>query len=110
MGKIKCPRCSCESKGVPYLYQVKGYARCPSCGVGIEYSSSFLKRNIKPNSWYIPDGCSVSPKTGNVLCSHRVYKSGRFVSYFLNILLDIQTRTLSQKEKELLRGHSKKIR
>jgi hypothetical protein len=87
MGKIKCPRCSCESKGVPYLYQVKGYARCPSCGVGIEYSSNFLKRNIKANSWYIPDGCSVSPKTGNVLCSHRVYKSGRFVSYFFKQLV-----------------------
>lgn len=86
MDTVRCPRCSSLSEGKARRLQRGGFARCPNCNVGIRYESELLRENVDPISTYIPESCSVSPKTGRILCSHRVYKSGRFISYLFRKL------------------------
>lgn len=86
MDTVICPRCSSYSKGQARRFQRGGFARCPNCNIGIEYESDLLKHNVKPKLTYVPESCSVSPKTGRILCPHTVYKCGRFVSYFFRMM------------------------
>lgn len=109
MSIVLCPRCSQESKGKAYRYQQGGYARCPYCNVGIEYSSMLFKQNIEPVRSYIPQGCSISPKTNNILCGHRVHKCGRFISYFFKKLSRDPNPWSQSKRKGTLQKSLRKI-
>jgi hypothetical protein len=103
MDTIKCPRCTSESRGRPYLYQTNGYARCPSCGAGIKYVSTFFKHNITATSYYIPDGCYISQKTDRILCSEKSYKAPSFVSYLFKSLVRHPNPDSQRKRKGTLK-------
>jgi len=109
MNSITCPRCSNRSQGIPYRYQISGYARCPYCNSGIVYTSEFLKTSMEEESSYIPEGCSVSPKSNRIISGNRIHKSGRFISYFFKRLFNHPNPKSQAKRKGTLKGSLQKL-
>lgn len=64
MPTFPCPRCSSvnEYKRMPYS---SGYDRCSTCNVALEWEND--DGEIRITDYFVPDWCTVSPKSNRVL-------------------------------------------
>lgn len=71
MKEFVCPRCS-ASNSYKSAQCSSGYDRCYSCGVAIEWKRTDGEVEVVDS--FVPDGYSVSPKTGRVLGAETGWK------------------------------------